>query len=224
MPYVCSVQESNNGKPHPFKKCVVLCVTGLLCFLDTSIQVDKWDPHKNVIRRPGLTGMFVNLFEKFHVGLWSILPIEQLRPLLAHLLPLHILEKLAFVYGREYCLDSQKFPWCYKTLDTLFRKGPSKDLCAPDQVLMVDVRQVSLRRTPDTACYFPHPFVGDLNFPNDSRVIPNIATNIIPFIYPMYEYESVSEYLKVAKRPGQLHYEVAQSIKYGQPNWKGIFW
>jgi hypothetical protein len=89
---------------------------------------------------------------------------------------------------------------------------------------MVNVCPLSLRRTPDTACYIPLPFVGDPSLPNDSRVIPNIATDIIPFIYPLYEYESVSEYLKGARRPGQLHYEVAQSIKYGKPSWKGIFW
>ena len=147
--------------------------------------------------------MFSDLFEKFHVGIWSKMLLEQLRPLLAHLLPVQVLDNLAFVYGREYCLDSQKFPWCYKTIETLFRKGPSKDMCVPDQVLMVDVCPISLRRTPDTACYIPHPFVGDVNFPNDSRVIPNISTDIIPFIYPLYEYESILEYLRVANTLGQ---------------------
>jgi hypothetical protein len=116
----CSVQESNNGQPHSFKKCVVLCVMGLLCYLDMKIEVDKWDPHRNVIKRLGLVPLFSTLFEKFHVGIWSKMPMEQLRPLLAHLLPKHVLEKIAFVYSREHCRDSQKFPWCYKMLDTLF--------------------------------------------------------------------------------------------------------
>jgi hypothetical protein len=93
-----------------------------------------------------------------------------------------------------------------------------------DQVLMVDVSPVSLRRILDPAGYIPLPFMGELHFPNDSRVIPKISTDIIPFIYPMYEHDSVSEYVKVSKRPGQLHYEVAQSVKYGKPNWKGLFW
>lgn len=222
--HICSLQESTNGKPHFFKKCVVLCVAGLLCYIDTNIKVDKGDPFRNVVKRPGLRGLFTTLFEKFHVGIWSKMPMQELRPLIAHLLPKDVVEKLAFIYGREYCTDKQNYPWCYKMLNTLFIKGPSKRVCCEDQVLMVDVSPVSLRRTPDPACYIPRPFMGDLNIPNASRVIPNISTDIIPFIYPMDEHQSVSQYVNVTKRPGQLHYEVQQAIKHKQPKWKGIFW
>jgi len=101
-------------------------------------------------------------------------------------------------------------------LSTLFKKGPSKETYCLDQVLMVDVCPVPLQRTPDPACYIPLPFLSDLTYPNASRVIPNISTDIIPFIYPMHEHDSVSKYVKVFKRPGKtLHHEVAQSIKYG---------
>ena len=81
---------------------------------------------------------------------------------------------------------------------------------------MVDVSPVSLRRTPDTTCYLPFPFVGEFSLPNSSRVIPDMSVDIIPFVYPLVDYESISKYLKSSSRPGQLHYEVAKSIQLGQ--------
>ena len=93
-----------------------------------------------------------------------------------------------------------------------------------DQVLMVDVNPLSLRKTPDSACYIPFPFVGELSIPNSSRVIPDVNLDLLSFIYPLAEYNSVSEYLNSSSKPRQLYYEVAKFVQYAQPHWHGIFW
>jgi hypothetical protein len=47
---------------------------------------------------------------------------------------------------------------------------------------------------------------------------PNVAIDLIPLIYPLHRFESVSEYMKYAKKLGQMHYEIFQSIKYKKEN------
>jgi len=58
-------------QPHPIKKCVVLCVTGLLCYIDPSFQLHHWNAHRNVIKHPGLLKLFRMLLDRFHVGLFA---------------------------------------------------------------------------------------------------------------------------------------------------------
>jgi hypothetical protein len=208
--------DSEFAQPHAVKKCIVLCVTGLLCFINPNVQPDHWNAHQNVVRRPGLQKLFQMLFDRFHVGLWSKMPMKDLKPLLAFILPKGVLDRLSFVFGREYCERSDNFPYCYKLLRTLFSKRRSRDVCKPDQVLLVDVCPLSLRMTPDAACYMPWPFQGDIT--SASTIIPNVATDILPFIYPLHKFQSVTDYMKHSHRPGQIHYELAHALKYHKPH------
>ena len=50
------------------------------------------------------------------------------------------------------------------------------------------------------------PFHGELHYPNDSRVIPSVATDIIPFIFPLHRFASVADYMVHAVRSGQRHF------------------
>ena len=202
-------------QPHAVKKCIVLCVSGLLCYINPNVMPDRSNTHRNVVKKPGVRKLFTMLFERFHVGLWSKMPMRDLKLLLNFILPEGVLDRLSFVFGREYCERPEHYPWSYKVLDTLYYKRHSRDVCKPDQVLLVDVSPLSLRRTPDSACYMPWPFQGD--FTASSRTIPNVATDIIPFIYPLHQFESVSDYMKHSHRPGQIHYEVAHALKYKIP-------
>lgn len=197
------------------KKCIILSVSGLLCYISPNIPTDRWNAHRNVIKRPGVTKLFAMLLERFHVGLWCTMPMRDLKPLLSYILPSGVIDRLSFVYGREFCDRPMNFPWCYKLLKTLYCKRRSREVCRPDQLLLVDVSPLALRLAPDAACYMPYPFRGDLS--SSSTTIPNVATDILPFIYPLYQFESVSQYMSLSNRPGQLHYEVAHSLKYGVP-------
>ena len=207
--------DSDFAQPHAVKKCIVLCVTGFLCFINPNVLPDRWNAHRNVVRRPSLRKLFGMLLERFHVGLWSKMPIQDLKLLLSFILPEGVVDRLSFVFGREYCERSENFPWCYKVLNTLYSKRHSRDVCKPHQVLLVDVSPLSLRRTPDAACYMPWPFQGDMT--SSSTIIPNVATDILPFIYPLHKFQSVSDYMKHSHRLGQIHYEVAHALKYGIP-------
>ena len=73
----------------------------------------------------------------------------------------------------------------------------------------MDVRPLSMRHNPNCICYLPYSFVGEFHYPNESRVIPNVATDIILFIYSLHRFASVEEYMVHAVKPGQRHY-VAQ--------------
>ena len=56
--------------PHSVKKCVVLCVRGLLCFVDSSLGPTSPDaPFRNIVQRPGVPTLFAMLLDKFHIGL-----------------------------------------------------------------------------------------------------------------------------------------------------------
>ena len=51
-----------------------------------------------------------------------------------------------------------------------------------------------MRHNADAICYLPFPFLGEFHYPNESRVIPNVATDIIPFIFPLHRFPLVAEY------------------------------
>ena len=89
---------------------------------------------------------------------------------------------------------------------TLLRKTASRAVCLENQILFVDARLVSMRHNLIGICYLPYPFVGELHYLNESRVIPNVAIDIIPFIYPLHRFASVEEYMLHAVRLGQRHY------------------
>ena len=88
----------------------MLCVTGLLCHFDSEVATTRSNPFGNVVKRPGVKKLFDMLLPKFHVGLWSKLPRQQLKPLLAHLLPETIVQRVSFVYSREDMDQVEKFP------------------------------------------------------------------------------------------------------------------
>ena len=75
-----------------------------------------------------------------------------------------------------------------------------------NQILFVDVRPVSMKRNADAICYLPFPFHKELHYLNESRVIPNVAISIIPFIFPLHRFASVAEYMVHVVRPGQRHF------------------
>ena len=112
--------------PHLVKKCVVLCVKRLLCFVDPSLGPSSPDaPFQNIVLRPGVPKLFAMLLDKFHVGLWSSMTKLKLFPLLRHILPPAIMKTLSFIFSREDCRDFKNYPSCYKMCDTLFRKPAS---------------------------------------------------------------------------------------------------
>ena len=152
------------------------------------------------------------LLQKFHVGLWSSMTKLKLYPLLRHILLAFILNSLPFIFSRENYHDFRNYSSCYKMCNTLFRKTALKAVYAKDQILFVDVRPLSLRHNPDIICYLPYPFVGEFCYPNESRVIPNLAIDIVPFIYPLHRFASISEYMMHAIRPSQRHYVAQQHL------------
>ena len=108
----------------------------------------------------------------------------KLIPVLWHILPAAVMKRLSFIFSREDCHDFKKYPSCHKMYDTLFKKTASRVVCLENQIFFVDVRPVSMRHNPVGICYLPYPFVGEFHYPNESRVIPNIATDIIPSFIP----------------------------------------
>ena len=171
--------------PHSVKKCVVLCVKGLLCFVDPSLGPSSLDaPFRNIVLCPGVPKLFAMLFDKFHVGLWSSMTKLKLFLLLRHILPPAVMKTLSFIFSRENCRDFKNYPSCYKMRDTPFRKPASRVVCVENQVFFVDVRPVSMRHNADAICYLPFPFLGEFHYLNESRAIPNVAIDIIPFIFP----------------------------------------
>ena len=200
--------------PYPVKKCVVFYVRGLLCFVDPSLGPSSPDaPFRNIVQCPGLPKLFAMLLDKFHVGLWSSMTKLKLFPLLRHILPPTIMKTFSFIFSREDCRDFKNYVSCYKICDTLFRKPASRVVCAENQVLFVHVCHVSMRHNADAICYLPFPFLGEFHYPNESRVIPNVATDIIPFIFPLYRFSLVAEYMVHTIRPGQRHFVAKDRIQ-----------
>ena len=120
--------------------------------------------------------------------------------------------------SREDCRDFKNYPACYKTCDALFKKLASRVVCAENQILFVDVRPVSMRHNVDAICYLPFSFHGELHYLNESRVIPNVATDIIPVIFPLHRFASVDDYMAHAVRPGQRHFVAEERIQCSRRN------
>ena len=153
-------------------------------------------PFRNIVQCPGVPKLFAMLLDKFHVGLWSSMTKLKLFPLLRHILLPAVMKTLLFIFSREDCRDFKNYPSCYKMCDTLFRKPASRVVCAENQILFVDVRPVSMRHNADAICY------GEFHYPSESRVIPYIATDIIPFIFPLHKFALVGDYMVHVVRPG----------------------
>ena len=165
--------------PHLIKKCVILCIRGLLYFVNSSVRPTSPDaPFQNIIQHPGVTKVFLMVLQKFHVGLWSSMTKLKLFPLLRHILSAAILNSLSFIFSKEECHDFMKYPLCYKMCDTLFQNTTSRAVCAKNQILFVDVCFFTLRHNPDVICYHLYPFVEEFRYPNKSRIISNVATDI----------------------------------------------
>ena len=126
--------------------------------------------------------------------------------LLRHILPAVVMKRLSFIFSREDCHDFKKYPSCLKMYDTFFRKTTSRAVCSENQILFEDVHPLSMRHNLVGICFLPYPIVGELCYPNESRVIPDVAIDIIPFIYSSYRFASIEEYMLHAVRPSQRHY------------------
>ena len=199
--------------PYPVKKYMVLCIKGLLCFKDPSFGPTSPDiPFRNIVQRPGVPKLFTMLLDKFHVGLWSSMTKLKLFPLLQHILLATIMKTLSFNFSREDCCDFKNYPLYYKMCDTLFMKLASRVVCTENQILFVDVRLLSMRHNAVAICYLPYPFLGEFRFPNESRVISNVATDIIPFIFSLHRFASVEDYMVHAVRSSQRHFVVEKRI------------
>ena len=195
--------ECMYAPPYLVKKCVVLCVRGLLCHVYPSVPSNSSDaPFQNIVQRPDVTKVFMMLLEKFHIGIWSSMTELKLIPLLRHILLPAIMKRLSFILARKDYHDYKKYPSCYKMYDTLLRKTASRAVCSENRILFMDVRPLSMRHNTVGVCYLPYPFVGELYYLNENRVTPNVATDIIPFIYPLHRFAFVDEYMLRAVRPG----------------------
>ena len=170
-------------------------------------------PFRNIVQCPGVPKLFAMLLDKFHIGLWSSMTKLKLFSLLRHILPLAVMKTLSFIFSREDCREFKNYPSCYKMCDTLFRKPASRVVCTENQILFVQVRPVSMRHNADAICYLPFPFLGEFHYPNENRVISNVATDIIPFIFPLYRFASVGDYMVHAVRPGQRHFVAEERIQ-----------
>ena len=187
----------------PVKKCAVFYVRGLLCFVDPSLGPTSIDaPFWNIVQRSGVPKLFAMLLDKFHVGLWSSMTKLKLFPLLRHILPPALMKTFSFIFSKKDCRDFKNYPFCSKMCDTFFRKPASRVVCTENQILFVDVCLVLMRHNADAICYLPFPILREFHYLNESRVIPNVATDIIPFIFLLHRFASVGYYMVHALRPG----------------------
>jgi hypothetical protein len=183
---------------------IVFSVNGVLCFEDyEGINPGVFDS-KRIRRRPGLHGFFRNLLNYFHVGIWSSMPAGRLRHVIQFLLPQDITSQLLFVYGRNKCHNPDWYPYCEKRIQRLTKDFRTREICRPDRILMVDDSQWRNRPNGNLCCYFPRSWKGELEFPNSRNVIPNISTALLPFIMPLFSYESVSQFLLNSEMDGKF--------------------
>ena len=70
-----------------------------------------------------------------------------------------------------------------------------------------------MRHNVDAICYLPFPFLREFHYPNESRVIPNVATDIIPFIFTLHRFPLVAAYMVHAVRSGQRHFVTEKRIQ-----------
>ena len=128
------------------------------------------------------------------------------------------MKTLSFIFSKEDCRDFKNYPLCYKMCDTLLRKPTSRVVCTENQIIFVDVRPVSMKHNANAICYLHFPFLGEFHYPNESRVILNVATDIIPFNFPLHRFASVEDYMVHAVRPGQRHFVVEERIQCSRRN------
>ena len=72
---------------------------------------------------------------------------------------------------------------------------------------------MSIRYNANAICYLSFLFLGEFHYPNENKVIPNIATNIIPFIFPLYRFASVADYMIHVVKSGQRHFVAEECIQ-----------
>ena len=150
---------------------------------------------------------------KFHVGLWSSMTKLKLFPFLQHIHLAAIMKTLSFIFSREDCRDFKNYPLCYKMCDTFFRKPISRVVCAENLILFMDVRPISMRHNANAICYLPYPFFGEFYYLNESRVISNVAIDIIPFIFFLYRFALVEDYMVHSIRLGPRHFVAEEYIQ-----------
>jgi hypothetical protein len=73
---------------------------------------------------------------------------------------------------------------------------------------------VSLRHNSNDVCSHLHPFVVELDYSNKNKVIPNVATDIQPFVYPLYRFGLVEGYMGHDVSSGHFHNVVGRSSKH----------
>ena len=171
--------------------CIVLYIKGFALLGSTSLDT----PFGNIVQYLDVTKFFMMLLEKFYIGLWSSKTKLKLFPPLRHILLIAVMKSMSFIFSREECHDYRNYPLCYKMCDTHFKKTVSRAMCAEKQILFVDIHPLSMRHNPVSICYLPYPFVKEFRYPNESIIIPNVATDIIPFIYLLYRFASIEEYV-----------------------------
>ena len=175
--------------------------------MDPSVgPVSPGAPFWNIVQSPGVTKLFMMLLGKFHIRLWSFMIELKLIPLLWHILLAAVMKRLSFIFYEKDYHDFKKYPSCHKMYDTLLKKTASRAVCLENQILFMNIRPLSIRHNHVGICYLPYSFVVELCYPNESRVIPNVATDIILFIYPLHRFASVEKYMLHAIRPSQRHY------------------
>ena len=152
-------------------------------------------PYGNIVKRHDQKKLFDMLLP--HVGIWSRMPMQQQKPLVAHILSTPItpiIKNMSFILNREACYHSEKFSWSYKLMRTLYSKISTKDVCKQDHVLFVDVKSLLLTLHLDYICYICWPLMCKLSRPTWSNILSNVATNIlVRFIYPLHKFESIPE-------------------------------
>lgn len=84
-------------------------------------------------------------------------------------------------------------------------------------VFFVDFNPLSLRLSPDYACYILWLYIGKLFHPTWSGVIQNFATNILPFTFHLHKFESIHEYTRIT----QIHQ--IRLLKLGWNFWWGVW-
>jgi len=119
-------------QPYATEKCVVFCITGLLCYINRYVQPHHWNAHWNVVKYPSPMKLFGILLLRFYVGLWSRMPmLKDLMPLLENLFLTNVRHIILFIFSREYCEGSGNFLWYYKVLMILYSKHCFRDVCKP---------------------------------------------------------------------------------------------
>lgn len=131
------------------------------------------------------------LLPQFHVGDWSRMPMQQQKPLVAHILSTPIIKNMSFILNKEACYQNENFSWSYKLMRTFYLKISTKDVCKQDHVLFVDVKPLLLTLNLDYICYIFWPLMCKLSCPTWSNILSIVATNIlVRFIYPLHKFES----------------------------------